>query len=189
MESRKGDKPVPIIACTANALKGEVEKCLAGGMNDYLAKPVELDELLEKLDQWLPIPKTVPSARPSSGEPDEQSGESAINTAIPVDRSVLAAISGGDETIERDILIDFRRINDEDATMLKNAVIKHDTPQITRASHRIKGASKMVGAIDLAAICELIESASRTDSQTAIDASMGVFSYELGRLNTYLDSL
>jgi len=54
-EVRRGERRTPIIACTANALGGEAEKCYAAGMDDYLAKPVALAQLQEKLKQWLPI--------------------------------------------------------------------------------------------------------------------------------------
>lgn len=57
---RSGDagatnQKIPIVAMTANAMKGDREKCLAAGMDDYLAKPIEPRMLLEKLQQWLEL--------------------------------------------------------------------------------------------------------------------------------------
>jgi signal transduction histidine kinase/DNA-binding response OmpR family regulator len=165
LEATKGDKRIPIIACTANALGGEAEICFAAGMDDYLAKPVELNELSKKLDHWLPI------ARP----------------AAPLDRTALASLTGGDAAAEREILMDFRRVNAEDAAMLKHAVDGSNILEVTTASHRIKGASKMIGAMGLAAVCERLERASRADDWLTVRANMGAFEHELERLNHYCE--
>jgi signal transduction histidine kinase/FixJ family two-component response regulator len=161
---------IPIIACTANALAGEAEVCFAAGMDDYLVKPVELSKVLKKLELWLPIPEPKPHAS-------------------PVDRSALAEISGGDVATERDILTDFRRINDDDTAMLKRAVTGNDAPQVTRAVHRILGASRMVGAMALAAVCERIERGSRVGDWAAIADGMEAFEVESTRLSAYFDAL
>jgi len=165
LEATKGDKRIPIIACTANALGGEAEICFAAGMDDYLAKPVELNELSKKLDHWLPI------ARP----------------AAPLDRTALASLTGGDVAAEREILMDFRRVNAEDAAILKRAVDGSNSLEVTTASHRIKGASKMIGAMGLAAVCERLERASRADDWLTVRANMGAFEHELERLNHYCE--
>ncbi|HVT02071.1 MAG TPA: response regulator [Thermoanaerobaculia bacterium] len=188
LESASGEKRVPIIACTANALGGEADHCLAAGMDDYLVKPFELKDLLKKLDQWLPIPEAAAAWSGQSDQPPE-STTAGTGAAAPLDRSVLAAISGGDAGAERDILLDFKRVNDEDAAMLERAVSKSDLPQVTRATHRIKGASRMVGAIGLASVCERIEHASRVHDWTTVAISMNAFHHEWTRLNGYFDSL
>jgi signal transduction histidine kinase/CheY-like chemotaxis protein/HPt (histidine-containing phosphotransfer) domain-containing protein len=165
LEVTKGDKRMPIIACTANALGGEAELCFAAGMDDYLAKPVQLTDLSKKLDHWLPI----------------------VQPAAPLDRSALASLTGGDIVAEREILMDFRRANEEDAAMLKRAVAGSNIPEVTTASHRIKGASKMIGAMGLAAVCERLERASRAEDWPTVRANMGAFEHELGRLNQYCE--
>jgi signal transduction histidine kinase/DNA-binding NarL/FixJ family response regulator len=165
LEARSGDKRIPIIACTANALGGEAEICFAAGMDDYLAKPVKLNELAKKLDQWLPISRL----------------------AAPLDRSVLASLTDGDIEAEREILMDFRRSNENDAVVLRRAVDGSNMSEVTTASHRIKGASKMIGAVGLAAVCERLERASRAADLQTVRANMGAFQHELERLNHYCD--
>ena len=187
LESANGGTRTPIIACTANALGGEAEKCFAAGMDDYLVKPVELSALLRKLEHWLPIPDAAAMGVQTSGK-RSAALEPGPGATDPLDRSVLAEIAGGDATAERDILMDFRRANDGDAALLKQAVDQRDMSQITRAAHRIKGASNMVGAVGLASVCERIEQAGRAHDLKAIEASMEAYYRELERLNAHLDA-
>lgn len=192
LESANGGKRIPIIACTANALSGEAENCFAAGMDDYLVKPVELSGLRVKLDQWLPIPDAHALPQGRSGASSKHVAgtlNAATTAAVPVDRSVVAEFSGGDASTEHHIFTEFRCANDEDAARLKQAIAASDGSQIIRSTHRMLGASRMVGALDFARVCERIEHASRASDWAAVEASMGTFQQELQRLNAYLDTL
>jgi signal transduction histidine kinase/CheY-like chemotaxis protein/CHASE3 domain sensor protein/HPt (histidine-containing phosphotransfer) domain-containing protein len=192
IDSRNGRKPTPIIACTANALDGESDVCLAVGMNDCLVKPVDLSQILQKLNQWLPIPNH--SARTSAAAAKEAAAECGRNGSSPkdevkIDRSMLAELSGGDAESERRILQDFRRANDTDAESLWRAVAEHDTAQVSRVAHRMLGASRMIGAKRIALVCERIESASRANDWKAVTAGAEMYQFEWLQLNLYFDSL
>ena len=184
LESAKGGKHTPIIACTANALMGEAEVCFAAGMDDCLVKPVELSQLLKKLDQWLLLPEEMAMPVTASGKRLDVAA-----AAAPLDRSVLTWISGGNAATERDILTDFRRTNDEDATLLMRAVATGDILQVRRATHRMLGAGRMVGAQGFVGVCERIGHASRASDWKAVKANVGAFRQEWLCLNAYFDSI
>jgi signal transduction histidine kinase/CheY-like chemotaxis protein/CHASE3 domain sensor protein len=182
LEAGSDRKRTPIIACTANALDGEAEVCLAVGMDDCLVKPVDLSQILLKLDHWLPIPKQ--SAVGCASTTKEAIAPTEYTT---IDRSVLAELCRGDAASERRILEDFRRANDTDADTLWRAVAEQDMKQVTRVSHRMLGASRMVGAKRIALVCERIESASRANDWKGVSAGTEIFQCEWLRLNAHFD--
>src|SRR5262249_22702376 len=81
-EAALGSARTPIVAVTANAMRGEEERCLAAGMDAYLAKPVAIERLRATLERWLPISDTAMAAM------------SAARTAAATDRNMLAAWLG-----------------------------------------------------------------------------------------------
>ena len=155
-----------IIACTANVLQGEAERCLAGGMDDYLAKPVELTALLVKLDAWLPLPERTP----------------------PVDAAALIASSVRTASLRGEAFARFREANDADVGALLGAIEARDIAGVTQAAHRIKGASRSLGARPLSEVCQRMEVAARSRDWTAIIANRDAFQREVGRLNAYLET-
>ena len=167
-EGRNAHDRTPILACTANAIGGEAEKCFEAGMDDYLAKPVDLKQLEDKLTRWRPLPPAP---------------------FRPILPATLGEISGGDPGIERDIILSFHSVNLEDVAALNRAVEKVDIDLVSHASHRIKGASRTVGAVGLAAVSERIERAAKANDWQAVKADLGTFHREIERLNKYVEDL
>lgn len=189
-EAELGWPRTPVVACTANAMGREAQTSLEAGMDDHLVKPVELPALLNCLNRWLPTAEPAGLAAAPSDQPATPRAPVAEPAGLaPIERSALAAFSDGDLTVERSILNDFRRVNDGDLTMLRQAVCDSDHAKVRIAAHRIKGASKMVGAMALAEVCEHIHEASSTHDAAAVKRYMPAFEREALRLNAYLDAL
>ncbi|SCK12247.1 PAS domain S-box-containing protein [Variovorax sp. HW608] len=173
---------VPIIACTANALQGEAESCLAAGMDDFLVKPVELAQLSEKLDRWLPL---AGAGEAPAVPVDAKRGDSPSSS--PIDEGLLSAKCAGDASMVAEVIAAFRRTCEDDSTALRQAVRADDVAQVTQFAHRMAGAGKMVGALAFASACEGIERASRAGQWTAVIAGMSAFEQELARLAAYFE--
>lgn len=170
----------PVIACTANALGSEAQKCFAAGMDDYLAKPVNLNDLKNKLDQWL---------TGSGAGPEEDLPSLVAADAFVLERVVLQELSGGDEQIEQRILEDYRISNSEDFGILEEAVGARDISQISRMTHRMEGAARAIGAQVFAACCREMREASHTSDWEAISTAMGRLVEEMDRLNSCLTDI
>jgi signal transduction histidine kinase/CheY-like chemotaxis protein/HPt (histidine-containing phosphotransfer) domain-containing protein/CHASE3 domain sensor protein len=164
-EARDGRARTPIVALTASALKGEAERCLAAGMDDYLAKPVGIPVLTATLRRWLP----------HIGGGDAPSPDAAIPAALPqleqpppLDVVALEALIGADPVLARTVLDDFLGSTVQDLDALNGARIAGDLVALTRQAHKIKGASRLVGALELAETAGQLEAAARAGEWPAV---------------------
>jgi CheY-like chemotaxis protein/HPt (histidine-containing phosphotransfer) domain-containing protein len=186
----KAPRPIPIIACTANAQASDAAVCIDAGMSDYLSKPITLPALQSKLGQWIgsgvvAIDAPAATGRPPGPAAPAKRGMAGADPAPgepPLDSITLDQFTGGDEELRREILRDFLAANAADAVALREALAGEDVAAIARAAHRVKGASRMIGAQPFADVAERIEAAARTENRAAVRGCVTEFEREQARL-------
>jgi HPt (histidine-containing phosphotransfer) domain-containing protein len=159
-EAQQSAARLPVVALTANALQGDRERCIAAGMDDYLAKPFHREALSAVLARWLPGCSTI--------NPGSEAKAMALAGApgIPViDMAALEAIRtlGGTQT--PDLLEQIIRLYLDSAPQLissiRDGLAAADNDKVRMAAHTLKSSSANLGAGRLAEVCKKLELAAR----------------------------
>jgi len=158
---------LPIIAVTANTLAEAINECRAAGMDEVLTKPIELANLKRTVDRWLPI---------------TEGPEPASATAF--DDAAIRALANGDETLEGEVLEEYRQANDADLAAAAQAMEEEELEGVRSAAHRIKGAARMIGAAGLSEAAASLELAARSGDSTSMQTAWAVVQSESERLYT-----
>jgi two-component system, sensor histidine kinase and response regulator len=147
------DRHTPIIAMTAGARREDRLRCLAAGMDAYLAKPISKDKLLALLTRSVKNEPAVTAPPPPSDE--------APNDEMTFDPAVLDELRLLGEATERDFLVELagQFANDTDALLveLREALSVGDASAVGRIAHSIKGSSGQLGGRRLALACDRLE--------------------------------
>jgi two-component system, sensor histidine kinase and response regulator len=180
-----GGARMPIIALTANALKGEAERCLAVGMDDYLSKPAPLAALAAALDKWAPgLVATTASPPPSMGPL-----HAPLPSSAPVQVSALEALVGDDPQLIREFLQEFG-VNAARLVAELAAACKERQPQSAAdVAHKLKSSSRSVGALRLSDLAASMEAAGNARDLTALRELLPDCEAEMGLVDDYLRSL
>lgn len=161
---RAGEVPggthLPIIAITANAMRGDSDRCHSAGMDDYIAKPVEIGRLQSVLARWLGA-KWRPAAL-------EQSAVSEAPAPGRIDLTNLATLYGNDVVRIKPVLDQWRTVMEAACAALRHAVSESRWGDVGVAAHCIKGTAGTAGARELSAGAAALERAVRAGVAVSI---------------------
>lgn len=160
---------VPIIALTANAVDGTKEMFLKEGMNDFVAKPIELKIITAKLKHWLPNSKIqkLDGKTAAAAPAISLSSDSAAIEIEGLDTKTAMGLLGKEELFWT-VLKDYYKVIEKKAALIKEAEQKEDWNRYTIEVHALKSASRQIGALELGNKAERMEMAGKAKDSALV---------------------
>ena len=149
---------LPVIALTANAIKGDRERCVEAGMDDYLSKPFEPQSLFKILARFLASNESKP-AQPPAGE--ARPTPSPEGPVPPIDGDALLARCMGNLRLAAELLADFAGDLDQHVEIIAGHARQGDGHAAAESAHALKGAAGTLGAEALRTLAAKIEATGR----------------------------
>ncbi len=173
----KNHSVLPILAMTANAMAGDKEKCIECGMDDHIAKPIDVGQLFTVLWRWI--------------KPKKSSAESTIAKAIQDDTvsdipglDIERALGrvGGNVKLLRKLISRFHETQTDVMARIKLAIESGDAEGALREAHTVKGLAGNIGAIRMAECASTVESILKHAETVMLDEALTAMGGELQSL-------
>jgi two-component system, sensor histidine kinase and response regulator len=186
----------PIIAVTASTMKSDQQRCLAAGMDDYLAKPLSLKALAAVLARWAPegsdpgivVDPAEPLPATHADVAHVADAARPVLDAQVVDRLERLGRAAGEDLMGQ-LAVLFLADADTRVVALRQALTGDDATAVLRAAHTMSGASANLGATELARLCAALATGSAAGDLVGSGAILEAVEAELGRVRSALGSL
>ena len=178
IEAQRGAARTPIVAVTANVMKGEEQRCLTVGMDAYLGKPISIDRLQVTLQRWLSV---------GAEQAQDDAADAAAVSAV-LDRSILGAWLGDDAAAVRSLLQKFRDAAIDAELQVDDASRRGDLAALTAAAHRLKGAAAAVGAVRVGHRASSLEEAAKAGDWSRCRQELGPLAADIRRVIAEIDA-
>jgi signal transduction histidine kinase/CheY-like chemotaxis protein len=174
----------PVVAMTAHAMKGDRERCLAAGMDAYLAKPIRAGQLLEVVAEFDAAARPEKVPREADGAPPSPSMPAADGDVL--DRAALLARVGHDPGLLRELVELFLVECPNLLGAVRDAVTRADAPGLRVAAHSLKGAVSNFSTWPAFEAALRLETMGRMGDLAQAAEGLGALEAALGRLRPAL---
>jgi two-component system sensor histidine kinase/response regulator len=160
-----GRRRTPIVALTADVITGQMQRCMAAGMDDFLSKPIDVAHLRSVIERF------APQAQPGKPHPQAPRAEPASEAQADqpaVDFALLGVLTDGDMEFARELVETFIGSSRAILSQMRASVQAMDREQLRKCVHQLKGASANIHALQLHALCRALETDSARLDQPAL---------------------
>ena len=167
---------IPIVAMTAHAGKEHIDECLSVGMNAHSTKPIDLDELVHILTQWLESDSTdeVQLQQENEQAPDTIDGIN-LEEALPRVRNNWSLL--------KRLFATFLQDQEDVVSSVRDAILEDDMEVCAVRLHTLKGSAANIGANDLSAIAAVMEKAAKAADKNTLQENMTILAEQFSRIS------